>query len=348
MRNKVIVRVAAILTIFSILTGCTKQPELYRYSADFLELFNTVSRIVGYAKSEEEFKEQSDFIYNRLEFYHQQFDFFKSYDGINNIKTINDNAGKSPVEVDESIIDLLELSIWAYEETDGAVNVAMGSVLNLWHQQREEYQYDAQSAVVPSKEELEEAAKHIDIRNIIIDRSSQTVYLADPEMRLDVGAIAKGYAVQKVSEEAREFGINSMILSIGGNVVTIGTKPGNEKWSVGIQNPDWNSKEDITPSLKLADLSLVSSGDYERYFVADGISYGHIIDPATLMPPTHYKQVSVVASDSGIGDILSTALFILDIEDGKKLLQKHHAEAMWVMRDGSVVYSDSFREYEKE
>ncbi len=348
MRNKVIVRVAAILTIFSILTGCANQPELHRYSADFLELFNTVSRIVGYDESEEEFKEQSDFIYNRLEFYHRQFDFFNSYDGINNIKTINDNAGKSPVEVDESIIDLLELSIWAYEETDGAVNVAMGSVLNLWHQQREEYQYDAQSAVVPSKEELEEAAKHIDIRNIIIDRSSQTVYLADPEMRLDVGAIAKGYAVQKVSEEAREFGINSMILSIGGNVVTIGTKPGNEKWSVGIQNPDWNSKEDITPSLKLADLSLVSSGDYERYFVADGISYGHIIDPATLMPPTHYKQVSVVASDSGIGDILSTALFILDIEDGKKLLQKHHAEAMWVMRDGSVVYSDSFREYEKE
>ncbi len=348
MRKKVIVRVAAILTIFSILTGCANQPELHRYSADFLELFNTVSRIVGYDESEEEFKEQSDFIYNRLEFYHRQFDFFNSYDGINNIKTINDNAGKSPVEVDESIIDLLELSIWAYEETDGAVNVAMGSVLNLWHQQREEYQYDAQSAVVPSKEELEEAAKHIDIRNIIIDRSSQTVYLADPEMRLDVGAIAKGYAVQKVSEEAREFGINSMILSIGGNVVTIGTKPGNEKWSVGIQNPDWNSKEDITPSLKLADLSLVSSGDYERYFVADGISYGHIIDPATLMPPTHYKQVSVVASDSGIGDILSTALFILDIEDGKKLLQKHHAEAMWVMRDGSVVYSDSFREYEKE
>ncbi len=348
MRKKVIVRVAAILTIFSILTGCANQPELHRYSADFLELFNTVSRIVGYDESEEEFKEQSDFIYNRLEFYHRQFDFFNSYDGINNIKTINDNAGKSPVEVDESIIDLLELSIWAYEETDGAVNVAMGSVLNLWHQQREEYQYDAQSAVVPSKEELEEAAKHIDIRNIIIDRSSQTVYLADPEMRLDVGAIAKGYAVQKVSEEAREFGINSMILSIGGNVVTIGTKPGNEKWSVGIQNPDWNSKEDITPSLKLADLSLVSSGDYERYFVADGISYGHIIDPAILMPPTHYKQVSVVASDSGIGDILSTALFILDIEDGKKLLQKHHAEAMWVMRDGSVVYSDSFREYEKE
>lgn len=348
MRNKVIVRVAAILTIFSILTGCANQPELHRYSADFLELFNTVSRIVGYDESEEEFKEQSDFIYNRLEFYHRQFDFFNSYDGINNIKTINDYAGKSPVEVDESIIDLLELCIWAHEETDGAVNVAMGSVLNLWHQQREEYQYDAQSAVVPSKEELEEAAKHIDIRNIIIDRSSQTVYLADPEMRLDVGAIAKGYAVQKVSEEAREFGINSMILSIGGNVVTIGTKPGNEKWSVGIQNPDWNSKEDITPSLKLADLSLVSSGDYERYFVADGISYGHIIDPATLMPLTHYKQVSVVASDSGIGDILSTALFILDIEDGKKLLQKHHAEAMWVMRDGSVVYSDSFREYEKE
>ena len=105
---------------------------------------------------------------------------------------------------------------------------------------------------------------------------------------------------------------------------------------------------ELTPSLKLEDAALVSSGDYERFFVADGIVYGHIIDPRTLMPPTGYRQVSIVAEDSGIADMLSTALFILDMEEGKRLLEKNEAEAMWVLSDGGVVYSEGFRDYEKE
>lgn len=342
-----IVRVLAILTIFSILSGCTRQQALKRYSADFLELFDTMSRVVGYTRSEEEFKEQSAFVYERLKFYHQQFDFFRSYDGVNNIKTVNDQAGIAPVSVDPCIIDLLDFCIQSEKDTGGAVNVAMGSVLQLWHRQREEYMYDEENAALPPVELLQEAAEHTDISKLIIDRENNTVFLADKKMRLDVGAIAKGYAVQRVADEAREKGIGRMILSIGGNVVAIGTKPGNEKWSVGIQNPDTDSEKELTPSLKLEDAALVSSGDYERFFVADGIVYGHIIDPKTLMPPTKYRQVSVLAKDSGEGDVLSTALFILDIEEGKKLLRQYHAEAVWMLADGRIIYSDQFRDYEK-
>ena len=341
-----IVRVLAILTIFSILSGCTRQQALKRYSADFLELFDTMSRVVGYARSEEEFKEQSAFVYERLKFYHQQFDFFRSYDGVNNIKTVNDQAGIAPVSVDPCIIDLLDFCIQSEKDTGGAVNVAMGSVLQLWHRQREEYMYDEENAALPPMELLQEAAEHTDISKLIIDRENGTVYLADKKMRLDVGAIAKGYALQRVADEAKEKGIRSMIISVGGNVVAIGTKPRDEKWSVGIQNL-YDEEGEVTPSVKLKDRSLVSSGDYERFFVADGVRYGHIIDPKTLMPPTKYRQVSVLAKDSGEGDVLSTALFILDIEEGKKLLRQYHAEAVWILADGRIIYSDQFRDYEK-
>lgn len=350
-KNIHIVGIALILTIFSIigLSGCQKAetPEENRYSAEFLQLFNTMSKIIGYAPSKEDFQKQSDFLYQRLEFYHQQYNSFESFEGVNNIKTINEMAGKEPVVVDPSVIELLEFCKEGYEITGGRVNVAMGSVLQIWHRYRDQYMYDEASAKLPSMDELEEAAKHTDINSIIIDKKASTVFLADPKVQLDVGAIAKGYGVQKVVEEARKFGIQRLVLSIGGNVATIGTKPGGEKWSVGVQNPDLTSDEEITPSLKLQDLSLVSSGDYERYYVVDGERYAHIIDPKTLMPPRQFRQVSVVVEDSGYGDLYSTALFIMSLEEGMAFIENTDARAMWVLSDKTTAYSPGFHDLEK-
>lgn len=354
MNKKYIVRIISVLTIFSILatSGCSLQEgkNQHRYSADFLVLFNTATRMIGYAESEETFQDQSQFIYDRLEFYHQHYNRFETVEGLNNIRTINQQAGKTPVPVDESILDLLEISQAAYEASNGKVNVMIGAVTDLWHNYRDRYQYDEAGAQLPSQEDLQAAAAHISMESLVLDREKGTAYITDPDAQLDVGAIAKGYAVQRVVDEARAYGITNMLLSVGGNVAAIGTKFDNqgqaENWSVGIQNPD-GSNDEISPSLKLAGMSLVSSGAYERYYVYDGQAYGHIIDPETLFPPRRYQQVTIAAQDSGQADICSTALFIMDLEEGKEFAKAQGIEALWILQDGSLVYTEGFRNYEK-
>ena len=157
---------------------------------------------------------------------------------MNNVKTINDNAGIAPVEVDKELIDLLELSREEYELTGGKVNVAMGSVLSIWHTYREKGVADPAQARIPDIQELKQAAEHMDFEQVQIDPQASTVYLPDEEMSLDVGAIAKGYATKRLAETLKEAGVTSAVLSLGGNVETIGTKADGTPWCVGVQNPD--------------------------------------------------------------------------------------------------------------
>ncbi len=351
MNKKYIVRVGLILTIFSImaLTACGRQGE-QRYSKDYLVYFDTVTRVISYAGNEDEFKKQADFIEERLKFYHENYSGFDSYPDVNNIHTINKNAGIKPVVVDDTVLDMLEFSKAAYYETKGRVNIAMGPVTLLWNNYRLRYQ-DMEVTELPSEKDLKAAASHTDIENLVIDRINHTAYLKDKDARLDVGAIAKGYAGQRIADEARAEGIGHMLISLGGNVVAIGSKLDEnskpEKWQVGVQNPDTSSKEEITPSLKLSDMALVSSGDYERFYLYKGERYAHIIDPASLYPPRQFREVTIVTKDSGKADVYSTALFIMSLEEGKSFIEATDAEAMWVLADGRVEYSKGFRAYEK-
>ena len=193
---------------------------------------------------------------------------------------------------------------------------------------------------------LQEASKHTDIEDLIIDTENNTVFLADPEMSLDVGAIAKGYAVEQIAKHLESKGITGYILNVGGNVRTIGMAD-KEKWKVGIENSDIEDKENpYIEYLKLSGESVVTSGSYQRFYVVDGKEYHHIIDPQTLMPGKKYLSVSVVTDDSGLGDAMSTALFIMDYEEGKKLVEStNDVEAMWVLQDGTQLYSSGFKSY---
>ena len=256
------------------------------------------------------------------------------------------NAGKEPVKVDKEIIDLLKFSIELYKKTDGEINIAMGKVLKIWHDYRTTGIDSPSQAELPSMELLHNASKHCDINDIIIDEEASTVYLADPELKLDVGSIGKGYAVQMVAEYAKELGMNNLVINCGGNVITIGPKADESNWIFGIQNPDLEAENDIIKRVSVTDKCLVTSGDYQRYYVVDGVEYCHIIDPDTLMPPTYYSAVSIICDHSGLADALSTALFNMPYEDGLKLINSiENAEAIWVLKDGSIKYSENFEDY---
>lgn len=314
------------------------EPEKKQYTATFLELFDTVTTIVGRAENQEEFQQVSQSIHDDLERYHQLFDIYHEYEGINNLKTINDNAGLEPVQVDKAIIDLLQDCKQYYDLTGGKVNVAMGSILRLWHKARENALNDPENARLPSQSDLQDAAAHVSLDAVVIDEEASTVFITDGFVQLDVGAIAKGWATQKAAQNAPK----GLLISVGGNVCATGAKvEPNTPWVVGVQDPDGG--EAYLHTLNITGGCVVTSGDYQRYFTVDGKIYHHIIDPETLMPSAYWRSVTVVCADSGLADALSTALFLLPLEEGKAILQKNGAEALWVASDGQKYYSDNFK-----
>lgn len=232
---------AAVLILSGLAAGCGTagiRKKQKPFDVQYLTYFDTVTSITIYADDEEQFDEWEQLVHSELERYHQLYDIYHSYEGVNNIKVINDHAGMSPVEVPEDILDLLEFSLKEYDLTGGGVHVGMGSVLSIWHDYREMALGESKFPMVPSMTELESAAKHMDIHDIHLDRQAGTVYLEDPEMRLDVGAVAKGYTAQRLADTLREAGVTNALLSLGGNVVTIGSRGDGKPWRVGIQNPD--------------------------------------------------------------------------------------------------------------
>lgn len=344
--RKWLVTGASLLMCLMIFSGCSKpQAPKERYTATYLDLFDTVTQIIGYEESEDAWKAQSQFFYDELEVYHQLFDIYNDYAGVNNVKTINDNAGIAPVKVDKKLIDMLVFARKMYEMTDGEVNVAFGAVLSIWHDYREAGIADPETAKLPPMEDLQNAVQYTDFELVEIDEDACTVYLPDEHMSLDVGAIAKGYAVEKVCQAWEANGMKQAMASVGGNVKTIGDKGKDGVWKAGMQNPDLTSEQaylHIVP-LKTQE-TLVTSGDYQRYYYVGDTKYHHIIDPDTLMPATHFTAVAILCTDSGMGDALSTAVFNMPLEEGKALVESiDGVEAAWIFPDNSEVFTDGFR-----
>lgn len=343
MAKKALCAALAFLLIPGI-SGCSNREK--RFDATFLELFDTVTEIVAYTESRAEFEELARFIYDSLSEYHRLYNIYESYEGLSNIKTINENAGTSPVKVDKRIIDLLLFGKEMYKLTGGKVNIALGPVLKIWHEYRENGINNPESAKLPGQRELTDAAGHTDIDSIVIDTDNNTVFLEDKDMSLDVGAIAKGYAAECVARLLKENGYNDVLLSVGGNVRALGARDDGTAWEVGIADPFDKARTVNTVSLK--DTSLVASGDYQRYYTVNGRRYHHIINPETLMPAEGFTAVSVISESSAVADALSTALFILPLDVGQKLIGGiPNTYAVWVMPDGSVKYSPGFEKITK-
>ncbi len=349
-------RFAAAILIFLALTagGCSAfqsagGKETTAYSVNFIQYFDTIASITIYTDSEEKFDEYRDAINEKFEYYDQLFDIYNNYPGVVNVKTINDNAGIAPVVVNPDLFDLLKFSVEMYEETNGRVNIAMGSVLSIWHEYRENGENFPGGAAIPDIVDLEKADRYTDIYEMELDEETLQVYLPDTHMSLDVGAIGKCYATQKVADMLEDMGVTSALLSVGGDVVAIGDKGDGTKWRIGIQNPDLDSSEAYLHVVDAADIAVVTSGTYQRYFEVDGVRYHHIIQPDLLFPWNIYQSVTVIAKDGGEADAYSTAIFNMEPEEGIAFVEAHDGvEALWIMEDGTEVLSSGFADYMSE
>ncbi len=329
--------------------GCSLEPQKYtEYSFDY---FDTVTAITGYAESQAEFDEVVSDILAELGRYHRLFTIYHRYEGMENLCTVNElvDGAHRTVTVERPIIDLLLYAKDMYRLTDGRVNIAMGRVLSVWHDYRTVGMSNPEAAQIPSMDKLTEAAKHTDIECLVIDEEASTVTIIDPEMTLDVGAVAKGYAVELVARSLEAKGISGYVLNVGGNVRTVGAKADGAPWMVGIENPQDSEEEPYVAYMALAGQSLVTSGSYQRYYVVNGKRYHHIIHPDTLMPSDAYLSVSIIAPSSADGDVLSTALFCMTLEEGLALIDSlDGVEAHWVLADGSRIHSAGWSDYVAE
>lgn len=312
-----------------------------------MDYFDTVITITGYENSKEDFDAISNEMLTQLGEYHRLYSIYHRYDGIENLCSINElvDGSHKTVTVDRRIIDMLLYSKEMYLKTNGIMNIAMGSVLSLWHDYRTIGKDNPEAATLPPIEDLKAAAAHTDIEKLLIDKVNNTVTLTDPQMKLDVGAVAKGYATECVARYFEQKGVTGYVLNVGGNVRTIGSKADGSEWTIGIENPN---SSDYFSYLKLNGQSVVTSGSYQRFYYVDGKPYHHIIHPDTLMPANEYLSVSIICEDSGLGDALSTALFCLPQQEGLKLIESiDNVEAMWVTEDGEKMYSSGWKQFEK-
>ncbi len=312
--------------------------------------FNTYSMLSTYGDtSDDNIEKYLKISQEVLSYYHKLFDIYYEYAGVNNIRTINKNAGKTPVKVDEEMIDFLEYCKQIYTITGGKTNVMLGSVLKIWHDCREKSEDDfgyLPPEDLPTSEEICEAQKHTSIDSLIIDRENLTVYISDPEASLDVGAVAKGYTVDILYERIKATGATSVVLNIGGSIRAIGARPDGSGWVVGITNPRKTPDKPFALRLRFQDTALVTSGDYERYFVSGEERYHHIIDPLTGRPALYFSSVSILTEESGLADALSTALFCMSYEDGLALISSLRNEGrlidvLWIDREGNQKMTDA-------
>lgn len=250
------------------------------------------------------------------------------------ISQIN-NAGGNPVEVSDETITLLKKAIYYGDLSNGAFDVTIAPVSNLWD-------FHAETPAPPSPEAINEAVSHVDYKNIFID--GNTVRLLDPYAAIDVGGIAKGYIADILKKYLNEHGVKHAIINLGGNVLAMGSRLDGSDYNIGIQKPFDMTGEAVT-SVRISNKSVVTSGTYQRYFEADGKLYHHILDPHTGSPcENSLNSVTIITNSSLTADALSTTCFLLGYDKSMRLIEQlDNVDAVFITKDNKIQYSKNFQ-----
>ncbi|MBR5345674.1 MAG: FAD:protein FMN transferase [Clostridia bacterium] len=339
-------RILAVLLLAAVLAipaAVSADPQRYTYT--FYGTFDTVMTLIGYADSQEQFDRAAALCESEFRRLDALYTPYLHSEAGTNLWSLNNGAWKEPMKVEPDMMNLLVFCRDLQEKYPGAVNIAMGRVLNLWHEARLAAEDNPAEAKVPDPEVLAEAAEHCDMSDLVLDEEAGTVFYRDPLLRLDLGAVAKGYAAGLVEQKLAEL-LPAFCLNAGGNIVLHGAPYNSRKaWRTGIQNPDALLYGDNTTlgTVDRTDGCIVTSGDYQRYFTVDGVRYHHIIDPVTLQPARSVRAVTIICENSGLADFLSTTCFILPYEESRNLvLSLDGVEALWVLPDGMVIQTAGF------
>jgi thiamine biosynthesis lipoprotein len=317
-----------LIAVTVILTSCTPVPEPYSKTDFYL---GTVVTLIIYDKNAEELMDGAMLEIERLE------NLLSGNIEESDISRINSAAGIETVEVSAETHEVITKGIEYYETSSGLFDISIGPLVDLWG-------IGTTNARVPTQDEINIAMANIDIDAIISD--GKRVILLNEGMKIEVGGIAKGYIADRVAEYLKENGCDGAIINLGGNVLTVGEKPDGTKWRIGIQNP-FEPTGTYIRVVEVEEMSVVTSGSYERFFTEDGITYHHILDPNTGYPvETDIAGVSIISSKSVDGDGLSTTVFALGYEKGISLIELiSGVECIIILKDGNIQYSSGIAEF---
>lgn len=306
-----------------IFTGCTAPPESEAIRADGM-YFDTVVQIQAWGTPEETVEHCMEL----CEYYEG---LFSATIDTSEISEIN-QAGGQPVEVSDETAELIRKGIEYGELSGGRFDITIDSASRLWNFK------DNGKKTLPDPDALKEAVRHIDYRCVHVD--GNTVTLSDPEARIDLGGIAKGYIADRLKDYLESEGTEHALINLGGNMLAVGNRYDGTDFRIGIQEPFADTGVPIA-SVSVSDKSVVTSGDYERYFEKDGVIYHHILDPDTGYPVQNdLDQVTVISDESVDGDALSTTCYTLGLNEGMELIRSlDGVEAVFVTKDGEIYRS---------
>lgn len=327
MKKKRIYIVILVLILISLVLLLIDKNTYKEYSKNYFYMDTYINIKINSTKS----KKEIDNIFNDIDYlyssYHKLTSRYDKYDGIVNVYYLNEILDNNEeIEIDKRLSDIIDIGILYYDKTNGLFNIASGNLTSIWKV------FIDNCDVLPSNLDV-----NINIDDIVLDGNK---YTKNNDIKLDLGAISKGYVTELVGKYLEDNNIDSYIINAGGNV-KVGKAYNKDSYVVGITNPD--NKNDIFTKVNVNNLSIVTSGNYQRYCSFNDKIYGHIINPYTKLPSDYMKSVTVISSSSLLADIYSTYLYLLPVEDGMKIVNStSDIEAIWYIDSDKIVRSDNF------
>ncbi len=298
-----------LLILLLLLTGCGKQ----EYSKNLFYM-DTVINIKLYNVNEKKANEAFNYLDSLYQKYENLTDF---YDSNSELSKLNNDVN---YEISSELLDLIKIGYEWNIKTNGLLNVNIGNLTKIWHDFREN------PVSLPNLDDVKIESLKMENDKILNDK-----------VNIDLGAIVKGYVTEKAGNYLKNIGIDYYLINAGGNVKAGKSNKG--YYNIGIASPISNETFEI---VKAENISVVTSGGYERFYEYNGVMYHHIIDPNTLYPANNMKSVTVIGEDSGLCDILSTTLFLMDIDEGKEFIKDYDVKVIWFTNDDQIIKSDNY------
>lgn len=300
--NLIIIIVAFVIFLLTLID----QSSIKKISKSKILMDTSVDiTVYGIGKDKEKYNAAIDKAFGEIE---RIENLMSSYIDGSDISNINNAKGaKSPIS--SETLDILKTSKFISDITNDAFDITLGRLIDLWG-------FTSEEPRVPSDDEIKEVLNHVGSENVKLMKTQLKkgdtslpyyAYLRNTETKIDLGGIAKGYAIKMAAKVLKDEGVKNGIIDAGGDMVIIGDKKG-KPYRIGIKSPDGDGLIGI---INARDISIVTSGDYERFFIKDGVKYHHILDPKTGYPARECRSVTVIANDATIADALSTALFVM-------------------------------------
>ncbi|WP_027623277.1 FAD:protein FMN transferase [Clostridium lundense] len=320
-----------IIFISSILfTSCAKKEEPSVTKENYL--LGTIVQLTVYGKNAEKAVNKAMDIISDID------DKMSPSKENSEVSKINKNAGKAFVKVSDDTFTVIKKSLEYSKLSNGAFDITVGPLVNMWA-------IGTDKARIPSPQEIKTGLNLINYKDVILDENTKSIKLRKPNEAIDLGAIAKGYTADKVKETLIKEGVKTAFINLGGNIVTVGNKLDGSLWNIAIQDP-LKIRGEYFGIAKVSHKSVVSSGNYERYFIKNGKRYHHILDTKTGYPSDNGLIATTIISDNSIdGDALSTTTYVLGLDKGMKLVESiKGVEAVFVTKDKKVYTTSGLKD----